>query len=68
MSTAGNIHKSVLDVNGQYNNSQLIHDWNLASDRLKNLTSALSELIDIREGYRERDGLTCDESNAFILV
>ena len=40
----------LLDVNGQYNNSQLIHDWNLTSDRLKNLTSVLSKLIDIRDG------------------
>ena len=30
------------DVNGQYNNSELIHDWNLTSDRLKNLNSVLS--------------------------
>ena len=35
--------------------------------RLKNLTSILSELIDIRDGYKECDGLTCDEINAFIL-
>ena len=66
MSTAGKNYRSVLDVNGQYNNSQLIHDWNLiTSDRLKNLTSILSELI--RDGYKECDGLTCDDVNAFIL-
>ena len=33
----------------------------LTSNRLKNLTSALSELIDIRDGYKECDGLTCDD-------
>ena len=43
--TTGKHYRSVLDVNGQYNNSQLIHNWNLTSDRLKNLTSVLSELI-----------------------
>ena len=58
VSTAGKKYRSVLDVNGQYNNNQLIHDWNLTSNRLKNLTSALSELIDIRDGYKECDGLT----------
>ena len=31
MSTAGKNYRSVLDVNGQYNNNQLIHDWNLTS-------------------------------------
>ena len=67
MSTAGKNYRSVLDVNGQYNNNQLIHDWNLTSNRLKNLTSTLSELIDIRDGYKECDGLTCDDVNAFIL-
>ena len=67
MSTAGKNYRSVLDVNGQYNNNQLIHDWNLTSNRLKNLTSTLSELIDIRDGYKECDGLTCDGVNAFIL-
>ena len=50
MSTAGKNYRSVLDVNDQYNNSQLIHDWNLTSNRLKNLASVLSELIDIRDG------------------
>ena len=39
MSTAGKNYRSVLDVNGQYNNSQLIHDWNLTSNRLKSLIS-----------------------------
>ena len=67
MSTADKKYRSVLDVNGQYNNSQLIPDWNLTSDRLKNLTSVLSELIDIRDGYKECDRLTCDDINAFIL-
>ena len=67
MSTAGKNYRSVLDVNGQYNNSELIHDWNLTFDRLKNLTSVLSELIDIRDGYKECDGYTCDDINAFIL-
>ena len=38
MSTTGKYYKSVIDVNGHYNNSQLIHYWNLTSDRLKNLT------------------------------
>ena len=52
MSTAGKNYRSVLDVNCQYNNNQLIHDWNLTSNRLKNLTSVLSELIDIRDGYK----------------
>ena len=47
--------------------SQLIHDWNLTSDRLKNLISVLSELIDIRDGNTECDGLTCGNINAFIL-
>ena len=41
MSTTGRNYRFVLDVNGQYNNSQLIHDWNLTSDRYKNLTSVL---------------------------
>ena len=50
-----------------YNNSQLIHDWNLTSDRWKNLTSVLSKLIDIRDDHKECDGLTCDDINAFIL-
>ena len=67
MSTAGKNYRSVLDANGQYNNNQLIHDWNLTSNRLKNLTSVLSELIDIRDGYKECDELTCDAINAFIL-
>ena len=68
MSTAGKNYRSVLDVNGQYNNNQLIHVyWNLTSNRLKILTSVLSELIDIRDGYKECDGLTCDDINAFIL-
>ena len=67
MSTAGKNCCSVLDVNGQYNNYQLIHDCNLTSNRLKNSTSVLSELIDIRDGYKECDGLTCDDINAFIL-
>ena len=34
---------------------------------MKNLTSILSELIDIRDGYKECDGLTYDDINAFIL-
>ena len=38
MSTAGKNYRSVLDVNGQYNNSQLIHDWNLKSWRSENHT------------------------------
>ena len=60
MSTAGKNYRSVLDVNGQYNNNLLIHDWNLTSNRLK-------KIIDIRHGYKECDGLTCDDINAFIL-
>ena len=32
MSTAGKNYRSVLDVYCQYNNSQLIQDWNLTSD------------------------------------
>ena len=67
MSTAGKNYRSALDVNGQYNNSQLIHDWNFTSNRLKNLTSVLSKLIDSRDDYKECDGLTCDNINAFIL-
>ena len=58
---------SVLDVNIQYNNSQLIHDWNLTSDLLENLTGVLNELIDIRGGYKECDRLTKGDINAFIL-
>ena len=65
--TAGKSYRSVLDVNGHYNNNQLIHEWNLTSNRMKSLTSVLSELIDIRDGYKECDGLTCDDINAFIL-
>ena len=49
MSTAGKNYRSVIDINGQYNNSQLIHEWNLTSNRLKKLTSVLGELIDIRD-------------------
>ena len=67
MSPTGKNYRSVLDVNGQYNNSQLIHDWNKTSDRLKSLTSVLCELVDIRDGYKECDGLTCKNNNAFIL-
>ena len=68
MSTAGKNYRSVLDVNGQYNNNQLIHDWNLTSNRLKNLTSVLSDCERIYiDGYKECDGLTCDDINAFIL-
>ena len=37
------------------------------SARLKKLTTVLSELIDIRDGYKECDGLTRVEINAFIL-
>ena len=68
MSTAGKNYRSLLDVYGQYNNNQLIHDWNLTSNRLKNQTSVLSELIDIRDGYKECDGLTCDDINALYSV
>ena len=57
----------MLMVTGQYNNSQLIHDWNLSSDRLNHLTSVLSNLIDIRDGYKECDGLTCDDVTVFTL-
>ena len=60
MSTAGKNYRSVLDVNGQYNNNLLIYDWNLTYNRLK-------KIIDIRDGYKECDGLTCDDINAFIL-
>ena len=28
---------------------------------------SISELIDNRDGYKECDGLTCDDINAFIL-
>ena len=44
-----------------------MHDWNLTSDRLRKMTSGLSELIDIRDGYKECDRLTCHDNNAFIL-
>ena len=44
-----------------------MHDWNLISNRLKNLISVLSKLIDISDGYKECDGLACDDINAFIL-
>ena len=47
----------IIGVNGQYNNNQLIHDRNLTSNRLKNLTSVLIELIYIRDGYKECNGL-----------
>ena len=72
MSTTGKNYRSVLDVNGQYNNNQLIHDWNLTSnrytlDRLKKLTSVLNKLLNIRYGYKECDELTCDDINAFII-
>ena len=67
VSTACKNYRSVIDVNGQYNNNQLIQDWNLPSNRLKNLTSVLSELIDIRDGYKKCDRLACDDINAFIL-
>ena len=33
----------------------------------KKLTSVLSKLIAIRDGYKKCDGLTCDDVNAFIL-
>ena len=38
MSTTGRNGSNVVtgNVNGQYNNSQLIHTWNLTSERLKN--------------------------------
>ena len=52
----------------QYNNSQLIHDWNLTCDRLKNLTSVLSKLIDIRDGYKKCDGLACDICFLFSFI
>ena len=55
------------DIIAALSNEQLIHDWNLTSDRLKKLTSVLSDLIDIRDGYKACDGLTCDDINAFIL-
>ena len=42
MFTEGKTYRSVLDVNGQYNNNQLINEWNLTSNRLKNLTSVLT--------------------------
>ena len=67
MSTAGKNYRTVLDVHGQYNNSQLIHDRNLTSDGLKSFSSVLSQLIDIRDGYKKCDGLSCDDVNAFIL-
>ena len=46
-----------------------MHDWNLTSDSLKNLTSVLSKLlvIGLRDGYKECNGLTCNDINAFIL-
>ena len=68
--TTGKNYKSVLDVNGQYmyNKSQLIHGRNFTSDRLKYLISVLSKLIDIRDGYKDTDGLCCDDTNASYWV
>ena len=52
MFTVSKNSRSVLDVNGQHNNTHLLHDWDLTSDRLKTLILVLSELIDIRDGYK----------------
>ena len=45
----------------------MIHDCNITSDRLKNLTSLLSELMDIRKSYKKCDELTCNDINALIF-
>ena len=41
-------------------NSRVLNDWDLTTDRLKNLILVLGELIDIRHGYKTCDELTYD--------
>ena len=42
-------------------NSRVLNDWDLTTDRLKNLILVLGELIDIRYGYKTCDELSYDD-------
>ena len=68
MSTTGKNYKSVLDVNGDYNNNQVVTSWQYTCESIKESIRALRELIDVRGGYSECIGFTSDEIDKFILA
>ena len=53
MSAAGKNYRSLIDDDGECNNSRSVMKWTISIKAIKNTVSAIRELIDISDGYKE---------------
>ena len=66
MSAAGKNYRSLIDDDGECNNSRSDMKWTNSRKAIENTVSTRRELIDIRAGYKECIGFSSQELNVFI--
>ena len=67
MSAAGKNHRSLIDVDGECNNSRSVMKWTNSSKAIENTVSTIRELIDLRDGYKKCIRFSSQELDVFML-
>ena len=67
LSGAGKNYKSLIDDDGECNNSRSFMKWTNSSKAIENIVLTIRELIDIRDGYKECIGFSSQELDVHIL-
>ena len=66
MSAAGKNYRSLIDADGEFNNSRSVMRWTNSSKGIENTVSTIRELIDIRDGYKECIGFSSQELDVYV--
>ena len=67
ISAADKNYRSLIDDDGECNNSRSVMRWSNSRNAIDNTVSTLRELIDIRNGYKECIGFSSQELGVFML-
>ena len=67
MSAAGKNCRSLIDDDGECNNSRLVMKWTISSKAIENTISTIRELIDNKDSYRECIEFSSQELEVFTL-
>ena len=67
MSVAHKHYRSLIDDDGECNNSRPAMKWTNSSKAIENTVSKIRELINIRDSYKECIGFSSQELDVFII-
>ena len=67
LSSAGKNYRSVIDADCELNNRHSIIKWNNSRKEIENTVTIVKELIDVRDGYKERISFSLQEIDLFML-